>query len=127
MSDITVKNSVTGDMGPIAAKRARYEKSEIAYGKIPAAAFAEGDTLIFEGIPMKHLIYARFTANGETLELYTGADLSSAVEFDIVNDGSSADLSYYVVYIRGTGKVKAAGTYVGDGELIQLDITSSAP
>lgn len=127
MATVNVKNSTTGDMGLKAAKRSRYEKAEVAYGKIPADAYEVADVLAFTGIPMKELIHARFVAStGETLELFTGADISSEIEFDVVNDSASADIGYVVTYIRGTGKV-LVGTNAGDGQLLKLEITSSAP
>lgn len=121
MADVNIKNSLTNT---IAAKRTRYEKMETAYGKIPAAAWAEGDTLIFDQIPMLSLVHAKFVSNGEILELFHGTDLTSDIDWDILNDGDSADVSYVVSYIRGTGKV-ANGT--DQGKVIQLTVASSAP
>lgn len=133
MSTLQVKNSSTGTMGTIAAKRSRFEKSETSYGKIPAAAYAAGDTLSFDHIPMKELIHARFVAladnNSNTpavLELFTGDSLASALPFDIINDGDSADISYFVTYIRGTGKVKDSTTTAGEGKLIKITVASSS-
>lgn len=132
MATVQVKNSTTGTMGTVAAKRARYEKSEVSYGKIPAAAYAAGDTLSFDHIPMKELIHARFVAiadnNSDTpavLEVFHGASLASALDFDIINDGDTADISYVVTYIRGTGKVKDSSTTAGEGKLLKITVASS--
>lgn len=125
MATKQVKNSVTGTMGTKAAKRSRYEKSEVAYGKIPAAAYAVGDTLSFDDIPLKELIHARFVGNSEVLEIFHGADISSAIAFDVSNSAAAADISYVITYIRGTGKVKTSANEAGDGELIKLTIASS--
>lgn len=122
MSTVQVKNSLTNTK---AAKRTRYEKLEVAYGKIPAAAYAVGDTLSFDHSPVKSLVHAKFTANGHALEVFHGADLSSALAFDILNSSSTSDISYVISYIKGTGHVNAAGTFAGDGERIQLTIASS--
>ena len=132
MATLQVKNSATGTMGIKAAKRSRFEKSETSYGKIPAAAYQVGDTLSFNHIPMKELIHARFVAladnNSNTpavLELFTGDDLSNALAFDLINDGDTADISYFVTYIRGTGKVKDNVTTAGEGKLIKITVSSS--
>ena len=127
MADVNVKNSATGDMGTVAAKRTRYEKMETAYGKIPAAAWEVGDTLIFDQIPMLALVHAKFVAgagDGQALELFHSADLSSDINWDIVNDGDTATISYVVEYIRGTGKV---ADNTDQGKVIKLTIASSAP
>lgn len=131
MSTVVVKNSETGAMGSAAAKRSRYEKAEMAYGFIPAAAYNVGDTLEFDGIPMKKLIYAKFVAtanlNSDTtsLELFAGTDISSPVAWDIVNDTATGDINYFVTYIRGTGKIKDGIAVAGEGQLISLTIASS--
>ena len=127
MPNIEVKNSSTGTMGTKASKRTRYEKMETGYGKIPAAAYAVGDTLFFSGFPSKELVYARFVSNGESLDIFHGADLSSAVDFDIINDGDPADISYVFHYKKGTGNVKTSADETGDGILLRLTIASSAP
>jgi hypothetical protein len=127
MADVNVKNSSTGDMGTIAAKRTRYEKMETAYGKIPAAAWEADDTLIFDQIPMLNLVHAKFVAGagaGEALELFHGADLSDPIDWDIVNDGDSASISYVIEYVRGTGKV---ASNEDQGKVIKLTIASTAP
>jgi len=127
MPTVQVKNSTTGDMGDKAAKRSRYEKAETAYGKIPAEAYEIGDTLSFDDIPMKNLIHAQFRAGSTNLEIFHGADLSSAVVWDILQtNGVTADIDYVVTYIRGTGHVKTAADTTGDGELIQLNVQPPA-
>lgn len=127
MATKQVKNSSTGAMGTSAAKRARYEKSEISYGKIPAAAFAIGDTLSFDHIPMKELIHGIFEAGSTSLEVFHGADLSSAIVWDLAQtNGVTADIDYKVTYIRGTGKVKDSTATAGEGDLIKLTLLPPA-
>lgn len=130
MGNVNVKNSSTGSMGTRAAKRTRYEKMEVAYGKIPATAWAVGDTLIFDQIPMLDLVHARFVASaGDTpeLELFHGADLSSDIDWDInaaPTDAAGATISYVISYIRGTGRV-ASNT--DQGKLLKLTVASTDP
>ena len=132
MALVNVKNSSTGTLGTIAAKRSRYEKMETAYGKIPAAAWAVGDTLIFDQIPMLALVHAKFVAStpsGTTneLELFHGADLSSAVAWDLNAEpaaAAAATISYVVEYIRGTGRV---ATNTDQGKLLKITIASTDP
>jgi hypothetical protein len=125
MATVQVKNSATGDMGTIAAKRSRYEKAETVYGKVPADAYEMGDTLSFEDIPMKELIHAKFRAGTTTgLEIFHGADLSDAVRWDTLQtNGVTGDIHYIIEYIRGTGKVKTDADTDGEGELLQLWVT----
>jgi hypothetical protein len=121
MANVQIKNSITNTN---AAKRTRYEKMETAYGKIPAAAWADGDTLQFTEIPMLNLIHARFVASvGSTpeLELFSGADLSSPIDWNLANSGNTTgDISYVISYIRGTGNVRDGVAWAGEGKLIQL-------
>lgn len=125
MPTVTVTNSTTGSMGTLAAKRSRYEKLEVGYGKIPSAAYAVGDTLSFDAFPMKGLVYAKFVSNGEVLEVFAGADLSSPLDFDISNSSSTADISYVISYIKGTGKVNGPTNVAGDGVLLQITVAST--
>lgn len=126
MADIPVTNSATGAMGNKAAKRSRFEKAEVAYGYIPAAAATVGDTLVFNDPPIRQIIKAELTANGEKLEVFHGADLTNAVTFDILNDGDPAAVSYVIHYIRGTGKVKTSASEAGEGVLLKVTIASGA-
>lgn len=118
MADLVVANSSTGTMGTKALKRSRFEKAEVAYGKIPAAAYAIGtDSLVFN-LPAKELIHARFffgangvsdalvaetDANVEALEVFHGANLASAISWN-VGTSTEADINYVIHYIKGTGK-----------------------
>lgn len=130
MANVNVKNSPTGSMGTIAAKRTRYEKMETAYGKIPAAAWAVGDTLIFDQIPMLSLVHAKFVASaGSTneLEIFHGADLSNAVAWDLNAEpaaAAAATISYVIEYVRGTGKV-ASNT--DQGKTLKITVASTDP
>lgn len=130
MANVNVKNSPTGSMGTIAAKRTRYEKMETAYGKIPAAAWAVGDTLIFDQIPMLALVHAKFVASaGSTneLEIFHGADLSSAIAWDLNAEpaaAAAATISYVIEYVRGTGKV-ASNT--DQGKTLKITVASTDP
>ena len=131
MSNVNIKNSSTGALGTIAAKRTRYEKMETAYGKIPAA-WAVGDTLIFDQIPMLALVHAKFVASTpstttNSLELFHGADLTSAIAWDLnaePADAAAATISYVIDYVRGTGKV--AGN-TDQGKLIKITVASTDP
>ena len=128
MATPSVKNSQTGAMGTQAAKRTRYEKMETAFGQIPAEAFDIGDTLSFDNFPMKELIHAKFKAGTTELEIFSGADLTSAVRWDLAqDDGLTADIDYVVEYIRGTGLVNTAANEVGDGEKISLWVVNPDP
>lgn len=130
MANVNVKNSPTGSMGTLAAKRTRYEKMETAYGKIPAAAWAVGDTLIFDQIPMLSLVHAKFVASaGSTneLEIFHGADLSSAIAWDLNAEpaaAAAATISYVIEYVRGTGKV-ASNT--DQGKTLKITVASTDP
>jgi len=101
MANKNVTNSATGTMGIKAALRARYERSEVAYGKIPAAAYTLGDTLVFSAIPMKELIHARFVGASAALELFNSTDLTNAIAFDLANAGAKADINYVIHYRKG--------------------------
>jgi hypothetical protein len=125
MSTVQVKNSSTGAMSTKAAKRSRYEKLETGYGKIPAAAYAVGDTLSFDHFPMKSIVYAKFVSNGYSLEVFHGTDVSSALAFDIHNSSSAADISYVISYIKGTGNVNTSTAEAGEGVRLQLTVSSS--
>jgi hypothetical protein len=123
MANVQIKNSITNT---IAAKRSRYEKAEVAFGKIPAAAWADGDTLVFDQIPMRSLIHAKFVSSAGTtdeLEIFHGADLSSAIAWNISNTNTTTDISYVISYIRGTGKVQDATAQAGEGALLKLTVT----
>ena len=130
MANVNVKNSPTGSMGTLAAKRTRYEKMETAYGKIPAAAWEVGDTLIFDQIPMLSLVHAKFVASaGSTneLEIFHGADLSSAIAWDLNAEpaaAAAATISYVIEYVRGTGKV-ASNT--DQGKTLKITVASTDP
>ncbi len=108
MSTVNVKSSPTGTMGVAASKRSRFEKSEIAYGKIPAAAYLSLDTLVFNQIPSKEIIHGRIvTSENHVLEFFNGTDFSNALAWSY-NSASGAtvlDLYYVITYIRGTGRV----------------------
>ena len=112
-------------MGIDAAKRSRYEKAEVAYGKIPAAAYATGDTLVFNQIPARAIIYGKIvTSEGSSLEVFNKTDFASAVAWTFASSSGTAslDLNYVITYIRGTGK-NAGATTPADGELLKVAIT----
>ena len=122
MATVEIKNSLTNTK---AAKRSRYEKMEVAYGKIPAAAWQDGDTLSFTQIPLLNLIHARFVSSSGTnneLEIFTGADLTNPINWNLVA-GSETDISYVISYIRGTGKVDGN---TDQGKIIKLTVTVNA-
>lgn len=120
MANVQIKNSITNTL---AAKRSRYEKAEVAFGKILAASWEDGDTLVFDQIPMKELIHARLVSSaGSTteLELFHGADLSSAIAWNISNSNTTTDISYVISYIRGTGKLQDSTAQAGEGKLLRI-------
>lgn len=124
MANVSIKNSLTNR---IAAKRCRYEKMEVAYGKIPLAAWADGDVLVLDQIPLRQLVHARFVSsagNSPELEIFSGADLSEPLYFNLAGGTSSltTDISYTVSYIRGTGNVQDDTAVAGEGQLIQLQM-----
>jgi|JI61114DRNA_FD_contig_21_3873567_length_695_multi_14_in_0_out_0_2 hypothetical protein len=122
MANVQIVNSITNT---IAAKRTRYEKMEVAYGKIPSTAWADGDTLVLDQIPMLQLIHAKFVSDAGTtteLELFHGADLTNAIAWNISNSNTTTNISYVVSYIRGTGKVQDTEATAGEGKLIRLTV-----
>jgi len=134
MANKSVKNSTTGTMGVDAAKRSRFEKSEIAYGKIPAAAYVSGDTLQFTQIPAKEIIHGRIVnSEGDALEIFNKTDFSSAIAFayDSNTAANVLDLHYVITYIRGTGKphpglANGVGEVDGEqGQFLQVTVTVS--
>lgn len=127
MANVPVRNNVTGGQGNKAAKRTRYEKMETAYGKILAAGYAVGDTLQFVDPPMKELVHARFVGNDKVLEVFHGADLSSALAFDVEASGAAADISYVIHYKKGTGKQRGPTDVAGDGVFLQVTVSSTTP
>lgn len=128
MANVNVKNS-TSNTGM--AHRSRYEKSEIAYGRVLSTDYAVGDTLVFSEIPSQDVIYAKFVSGTASLELFNGTDVSNAINFNILAAGATANIDYVITYIRGTGKAHSglanAGTEVSSeyGKLIQLTIQST--
>ena len=133
MSTQVVQNSTTGTMGVDAAKRSRYEKSEVAYGKIPLAAYASGDTLYFGKIPAKEIIHGRLvTSEGHALEIFNKTDYSSAIAWAVDSSTNSPlDIHYAITYIRGTGKphvglANGATEVAGEqGVALQVTVTIS--
>lgn len=132
MSTINVVNSTTGSMGVDAAKRSRYERSEVAFGKIPAAAYASLDTLVFNQIPAKEIIYGRLvTSEGHALEIFNKTDLSSAVAWSYNSSSGTTvlDIHYVITYIRGTGKphpglANSSAEVAGEqGKLLKVTVT----
>ena len=144
MANKNVANSTTGTMGIKAYKRSRYEKMETAYGKIPAAAYdIDTDSLVFN-LPAKELIYFRavFSANGkadaaaaagsanvEAIEVFCGADLSSALGW-VVSTSTEADINWVAHYIKGSGKAHPglanASSEVAGEQGVRLVITPTS-
>lgn len=132
MANKSVKNSTTGTMGTGAAKRSRFEKSEIAFGKIPAAAYASTNTLVFDQIPSKEIIYGRLvTSEGHTLEIFNGTNISNALAwtYNSASGTTVLDIHYVITYIRGTGKphtglANASTESAGEqGKLLKVTVT----
>ncbi len=125
MANVSVKNSTTGAMGNQAARRTRYEKMETAFGKIPAAAWADGDVLVFDQLPMKELIHAQFVVGEGTnteAEVFYGADISSPIYYNIGALSATTDISYVISYIKGTGKIDDSTATAGEGKLLKLQV-----
>jgi len=109
MSNIQVKNSPASTKK---AKRSRYEKMEVAFGRIlvntdtPDIVF--GDTAVFSKAPIKELINARFVGNdGDVLELFRGVnDVNTPVTWANLGQNTTA-IDYVVSYIKGTGHAGA--------------------
>lgn len=115
MANVKVANKLTSRR---AARRSRYEKAEVAYGKILAADYADGDILEFDFIPSKEIIHGKFVASdGTALEIFYGANFAAPVAFPV---SSALDISYKVEYIRGTGMVKDGVATAGEGDRLRL-------
>lgn len=126
-----VKNSSTGTMGINAARRSRYEKLEVAYGKVPAASYANGDTLQFAEAPSRSIVYARFVSGaGDVLEIFSGTNVAAPIAWTLAG-GAVADINYIIEYIRGSGKAHTgeansiAEVSSEYGVLIQLTVSHS--
>lgn len=123
MANIHVDNTTANTR---AAKRARYEKMEKAYGKILAAnAGVTGDVLIFSKIPSRNIIHVALVAGTVQKEFFYGTDFSAALTFNHLTGGAK-DIYYTVEYIRGTGKIDDATSQAGEGELLKITNTFAA-
>lgn len=122
MANVQVVNSTTNTQ---AVRRTRYEKMETAFGKILAAQYAVGDTLIFNKIPSKEIIHVSLAGATKGKEMYYGTDFSAAVAFDINNSSATADLYYTISYIRGTGRIDDSVVEKGEGQILKVTVASS--
>lgn len=132
MAEVLVRNSATGDMGVAAARRSRYERAEVAFGKIPAEAYESEDTLVFDQIPCKEIIHGEIvTSEGHVLKIFNGTDIDEAIDWTYDSDDGTTvlDLYYHISYIRGTGRVhpglanSAAEKSSEYGKLLQVTVT----
>ena len=111
----------TSDIGGL--KSSRYEKLQVSYGRIAAASYNNGDTLVFSDVPARDIVRATVvahTANPAELYVYPGTDVSSALT---LRSTAKADISYVIEYIRGTGRV-ASNT--DQGELLKVTVNTGA-
>ena len=112
MATIKVKKVVSDSNQVGGLKTSRYEKCEVAFGKIPAASYSLNDTIVFADVRSYEVISAKIVALSDTpvvLDIYPGADLASALTLPVA---SKVDISYKIEFIRGTGKVTQVETGV---------------
>jgi hypothetical protein len=119
-------------MSTLAAKRTRYEKSEVAFGQIKVNSntpdIVIGDTAVFDQIPSKEIIEARFVTDaGNELDLFVGDNATNTpVTFTV--DKATTLINYVVSYIRGTGHPSAGNANSGQtGTKLALNVLSTAP
>jgi len=120
MANKSVKKVSTGADVLGGLQTSRYEKSEVAYGVIPAAAYAIGDTLVFDGVPSFKIFEGTVTihaASPVTLEILPGTSLDSPLS---MVSSTAEDISYVLHYIRGAGKT---GSGASQGDLLQVTIS----
>ncbi len=80
---------------------ALYGHNNFAYGVIPAGDYTLGDTLQFVGLGASAIAHAKFIANtGEVLEIFSSADLSNAVAWNIA---AAYDIAYIIHFVKGVG------------------------
>ena len=116
----TVRKVSTGSDVLAGLQTSRYEKAGIAFGVIPGASYAIGDTLIFDGVNSQKIIDAKIivhTSPAVTLDIDPGTVLTSA---KTLAASTHADVSYVINYIRGTGQV---GVGAHQGDLLKVTIT----
>ena len=120
----------TTDIGGL--KSSRYEKLQVSYGKILAAAYSPGDTLVFADVPSQRIVKATVVAHSNTspavLDVYPGSAKNSPFTLNLpTGQSSSVDLSYIIEYVRGGGKVgSSTGDDSGEGELFKVIIATSS-
>ena len=126
MASVVVSNTANSLK---AAKRSRYEKAEVAYGKIAAADYADGDVLVFSHIPSNEVLWFKIVGNGVAVESFVGAD-HAALTINTNNAGTTVPLSYVCSYIRGNGKIAPGYTPADSaqsrtqGEVIKVTVTA---
>ena len=122
MANVQVKNSIDN---PNAANRAKFDQLGVSFGKVLAADWTDGDTLVFDQISAKTIVFAKFVSSaGAELEVYSSTDLSAALEWDTDNAGTETDISYVIHYVQGTGHIGDGSSQAGEGKLLQLTITA---
>lgn len=136
---VTDQSTYTTALGTLAKDSSRYEKMEVAFGKLAAGSFLLLDTLAFN-IPAKNIISAKFIigattadadAGAEILEIFPGADVSNTIVWatGLAHAAvAAATLSYKIEYIRGTGGAgitpASAGSAAQLGKKIKVQITT---
>ncbi len=124
MANVVVANSNTNR---VALRRTRYEKMETTFGKILAAEYAVGDTLVFSKIPSKEIIHVSLAGNSQGKEVFYGTDFGSAVAFDVIGSNVAKDIYYTISYIRGSGKIDDGSATAGEGTILKVTVASSTP
>ena len=80
---------------------ALYNHNNFAYGVIPAGNYTLGDTLQFVNLGAGAIAHAKFVAgSGEVLEIFSSANLSAPIAWDIA---SAHDIAYIIHFVKGTG------------------------
>ena len=75
-------------------------------GKLAAASYTSGDTIVVPGVSENSLLSAKFvadTASPVTVEVFRGADLASPLALTAANAGVEVDIYYYIVTSKRGG------------------------
>jgi hypothetical protein len=121
MATKVIQNSLNNTS---AKKRTRYDKLQVAYGRILVGAGGTNDANVGDvvkiSLPMKAIVHAEFKSSaGDSLTLFNKSSLSPT--WDVT--GTPTYIDYYISYIRGTGKPGLGGNAGATG--VTLNITLS--
>lgn len=106
MSTIKVRKLKIASNDAIGFKISRYEKMEVAFGTVLAAAYTIGDTLSFAEVPASVVVSATFITADTTpivVQALNITDFTTPVPVNVTS-GTAVDISYRIEYIRGPGK-----------------------